>query len=141
MSTAKKNNWLSNIQCREDALKVIKQSSMVFYIMAGLNLVLFFIIGWISILFSAVILAVGGFFLSKLHSRIAAVLMLLFALFSMGIAIANTVSSGSGGIRVIIVMVLLLSAVRAADAAFKLRGRYASEINVNGPINEEPFEG
>jgi hypothetical protein len=132
MSTDNKKSWLSNIKCREDALKVIKQSSMLFYVLAGLNMVLFFIIGWISILFVAVILALGGFFLRKFYSRIAAVIMLLFALFSLGVAIANTVSSGSGGIRIIIVMVMLLSAVRAVDAVFILRGRYASEISVHG---------
>jgi hypothetical protein len=96
------------------------------------NLVLFFTIGWISILFYAVILALGGLFVRKFHSRIAAVIMLLLALFSMGVAIANTVASGNGGIRIILVMVLLLAAVRVLDAAFKLNGRYALEIKTHG---------
>ena len=57
----------------DDALKMVKDTSMAFFFVAGLQAALSFILGF-EILFDAVVYAVGGFFLRHSNSRTAAII-------------------------------------------------------------------
>ncbi len=131
---AKTKGWLSKIESRDDALKVVKDTSMGFFFIAALQVGLSFIMGF-SILLDAIIYAVGGFFLRRFGSRAAAVVLLLLATAEAGVTFANRVGANlGGGNNIFLALIILLAAIRAVDATFKLHGRFSSDaVAVGAP--------
>lgn len=122
---AKAGGWLSKIESRDDALKVVKDSSTGFFVVAALGAAASFLVGS-SILFDAVIYGVGGFLLRRYNSRAVAVVLLLLSVASAGITLANKAGANlGGGNNIFLAFVILVMAIRAVDATFKLHGRFA----------------
>jgi hypothetical protein len=125
MAETKKSGWFSKISSREDALKMTKDTSMGFFVVAALQAALSFLVGF-GILFDAVLYAVGGFFVRRYHSRAAAVILLLLAVVAVGVTFANKAGGNlGGGNNIFLALIVLWAAVRAVEATFKLRGRFA----------------
>jgi cobalamin synthase len=121
----KKAGWFSKIASREDALKIIKDTSNGFFVVAAIQAALSFLVGY-SILFDAALYAVGGFFLRKFNSRVAAVLLLLLAAIGAGVTFANKVGANlGGGNNIFLALIVLWAGVRAVEATFKLHRRFA----------------
>jgi hypothetical protein len=135
MAEAKKKVWFSKIESRDDALKMVKDASMAFFFIAGLQAALSFLLGY-EILFDAVIYAVGGFFLRRSNSRVAAVILLLLAIVSIGVTFANKVGANlGGGSNIFLALIVLWAAIRAVEATFKLHGRFASAGGIGSAQN------
>jgi hypothetical protein len=128
MAELKRKGWLSKIESRADALKVVKDSSMAFFVVAAIQAALSFLVGS-SVLIDASIYAIGGFFLRRFNSRAAAMVLLLLAALSAGVTVANRLGENlGGGNNVFLAFIVLWAAIRAVEATFKLRGRYSEEV-------------
>jgi apolipoprotein N-acyltransferase len=123
----KKKGSFSKLESREDALKLVKDTSSAFFVIAVLQAALAYWIG-LSILFDAVIYAVGGFFLRRFNSRVAAVALLVLALVGACVTVANRIGANlGGGNNFILASIVLWAAVRAVEATFKLRGKFSEK--------------
>jgi uncharacterized membrane protein HdeD (DUF308 family) len=121
----KKNSWFSKIESKEDALKVIKDTTTAFIAIAILQAILSFFVGH-SILIDGIINAGGAFFLRRFNSRTAAVVLLVVATVSVGTTIANLLGAGLGtGTNILLAIVVFWAGVRAVEATFKFHGRFA----------------
>ncbi len=123
----KKQKWFAKIETRDDALRVVKDTSMGFFFVAALQAALSFLVGF-SIIFDAVIYAFGGFFLRRYNSRAAAVVLLILAVVGTGVTFANRAGADfGGGNNIFLALIVLWAAIRAVEATFKLRGRFSAE--------------
>jgi len=87
-----------------------------------------------SILFDAASYLIGGFLLRRFHSRAAAVVILVLAAFSLYVTVANRLGENlGGGSNIFLSLIVLWAAIRAVEATFKLRSRFALE-----PLHVEP---
>jgi len=122
-----KKGVFSKIETKDDALKVIRDAAIGFFCVAGLQ-------GGIGFFFAptlvvdAVVIAVLAFLLIAWKLRTAAVLLLIYA----GITTITTVLAkvgvlSQGGTNIGLVLVILWAGIRATEATFKLRGRFAKE--------------
>ena len=128
MAEPKKKGWLSKIESRADALKVVKDSSTAFFVVAAIQAALSFLVGF-SVLIDAFIYAIGGFFLRRFNSRAAAIVLLLLAVLSAGVTVANKLGENlGGGNNIFLALIVLWAAIRAVEATFKLRGKFAAEV-------------
>ena len=129
MAEQKKMGWFSKIESRADALKVVKDTSTGFFVVAAIQAALSFWVGF-SVLFDAAIYVVGGFFLRRFNSRVAAIVLLLLALLGAGVTVANKLGENlGGGNNIFLALILLWAAVRAVDATFKLHSKYCVETS------------
>ena len=121
----KKNSWFSKIENRENALKVVKDTSSAFVAIAVLQAVLSYFVGFF-ILLDAVINLGGSFFLRRFNSRAAAVVLLILAIISIGVTIANMLGAklGNSG-NILVSLIVLWAAIRAVEATFKLHRRFS----------------
>ncbi len=132
-TTKAKKGLFSKIETREDALKIVKDTSTAFFVVAGLQTAASFILGF-SILFDAAIYAAGGFFLRRFRSRGAAVVLLLLALVGFGVTLGNRFGANlGGGNNIVLSVIVLWAAVRAVDATFKLHARFSDDTKVSEP--------
>jgi cobalamin synthase len=128
-SKEKKKGLFAKIESRDDALKVVKDTSMGFFFVAALQIVLSFFLGFF-IIFDAVIYAVGGFFLRRYNSRAAAVILLILASVAAGVTFANKAGANlGGGNNIFLSLIILWAAIRAVEATLKLRGRFSAEAD------------
>jgi hypothetical protein len=120
----KKNSWFSKIESREDALKVVKDTSSAFIVISVIQAILSYFVGS-SILVDAIINCGGAFFLRRFNSRAAAVVLLIVALITLGVTIANMLGAklGAGG-NILVAIIVLWAGVRAVEATFKLHNRF-----------------
>ena len=126
MAKDKKKGSFSKIENREEALKMVRDTAMAFFFVAGLQAILSYWIG-LGVLVDAAIYAIGGFFLRRFNSRAAAVVLLLLALLSAGVTIANKAGANlGGGNNIILALIILWAGIRAVEATFKLHGRFSS---------------
>lgn len=127
----KKKGWFSKIESREDALKVVKDTSSGFFFVAALQAALSFLVGF-SVLFDAFIYVIGGFFLRRYNSRAAAVVLLVLAVAGAGVTFANKAGANlGGGNNIFLALIVLWAAIRAVEATFKIRGRFSAEPATN----------
>lgn len=117
--------FFSKIASRDDALKVAKDTSSAFFFLAVLQGAFAYWVG-LSVMFDAVIYAVGGFFVRRFQSRAAAVVLLVLALVGAVVTFGNRVGANiGGGNNIFLAIIVLWAAVRAVEATFKLHGRFA----------------
>jgi hypothetical protein len=122
----KKNSWFSKIESREDALKVIKDTSSAFVAISVMQAILSYFVGY-SILIDAIINCGGAYFLRRFNSRVAAVVLLVLASLSIGITIANLLGAKLGaGTNIFLAIVVFWAGIRAVDATFKLYRRFTA---------------
>ena len=128
-----KKGWFSKIESRAEALKVVKDTSTAFYVLAAIQAALSFWVGF-SVLFDAVVYAIGGFFLRRSNSRVAAIVLLLLAIIGAGVTLANKLGENlGGGNNIFLAAIVLWAAIRAVDATFKLRGKFSAEVDAAAP--------
>ncbi len=130
MSEAKKKKRVLflKIESRDDALKVVKDASMGFFFVAGLQAAVSYWVG-ISVLYDAAIYAIGGYFLRRYNSRAAAVVLLILTVLATGVTLANRIGRKlGGGNNIFLAVILLWAAIRAVEATFKLRGRFSAAM-------------
>jgi hypothetical protein len=129
-----KSRWVKPIKSREEALKIVKDTSTVFFIVAGIQA----IIGLAVVAqftnsgfdFSRIVTDAGlidaGLYVAIAswlrwgRSRLAAVLLLLMALISLGATTAAKLENISGGKNIWLALILLWAASKAVEATFKL---------------------
>ena len=129
----KKWRWYAKITSREDALDAVKGSSTAFFVVGAIQVAVSFFLGF-SILFDAAIYLIGGFLLHRFHSRAAAVVIPVLAAFSLYVTVANRLSENlGGGSNIFLSLIVFWAAIRAVEATFKLRSRFALE-----PLPVEP---
>ncbi len=125
----KKTWWFSKIESREDALKVIKGTSIWFFFIATLNLAFAFWMGFYSSTLSTTVYLdaaigatymVGGLFLRLYSSRTVAVFLVIFAAIMAFFVFAFKSN-------VPLALIILWAAIRAVVATFKLHGRFRSD--------------
>jgi len=119
----KKWRWYAKITSREDALDAVKGSSTAFFVVGAIQVAVSFFLGF-SILFDAAIYLIGGFLLHRFHSRAAAVVIPVLAAFSLYVTVANRLGGGS---NIFLSLIVFWAAIRAVEATFKLRSRFALE--------------
>jgi hypothetical protein len=123
----KKSGMFGKIESREDALKIVKDTSMVFFAIAALQVALGFFIAP-SIILDAVLFAILAGILLKWRSRVSAVLLLLLGSSALVMTVLNFAGvTDAGGTNIILAIVIVWAANRAIEATFKLHGVYATE--------------
>jgi hypothetical protein len=125
----KKFSLLKRIDNREEALKIIKESSYVFLFIAVLNGVTGFFITPLLIGY-AILFSILAMLLLWLKSRIVAVLLLLVASSSLVMTlIKNFDSTKAGGPSIILAIIVFWISIKALEATFKLHGKFKENQN------------
>jgi hypothetical protein len=123
----KKAGLFARIGSRDDALKTVKDCSMVFFVIAALQAVLGFFIAP-TIIIDAILFAVLAGILLKWRSRISAVLLLLLGCGALVMTVLNIFGiTAMGGTNIILATIIVWAAIRAVEATFKLHGEFAAE--------------
>ena len=123
----KKSSMFAKIESRDDALKVIKDTSIGFFFIAALQAGLGFFIAP-SLMIDVVLYAILAGVLLKWKSRIAAVLLLLLAAVTLAMTFLNMVGvTALGGNNVFLGLIIFWAAIKAVEATFKLQGQFAEE--------------
>ena len=127
MDKEKKKGLFTKIESREDALKMVKDTSTGFFVVAAIMAAISFVLGF-SLLVDVVLYTLGAFFLRRYNSRAAAVLLLILAGASAGVTFANMAGANlGGGNNIFLAVIILWAAIRAVEATYKLRGRFSEE--------------
>ena len=115
----KKSFWFGKIETRDDAIKIIKEASTFFYVLAGLQIVGGVIIKFlvpvysiIAIIVEGIIVGICAFLLRKFNSKIVAIIMILFPMIALIF---------SGGKNIYLPVITILVSVRAIQATFELK--------------------
>ncbi len=96
-------------------------------IVAAIQLIIGFLI-LPNIILDGILFAVFGLILWKWNSRISAIILLLLSCATVVITFMNKIgNTSSGGTNVFLAIILLVVAIRAIEATFKLHGRFAKE--------------
>jgi hypothetical protein len=129
----------AKIESRDDALKTVREASTGFFGLAALQgLIGFFLFP--ALITDAVMLSVLAFGLRLWRSRVAAVLLLLMTGFGAVVTVLNRIGvTRQGGNNIFLAFIMLVVAVRAVEATFKLHGMYRDEpvqprVAASGPI-------
>lgn len=119
--------WLARIRDRETAFGMARETAIAMLFWAVVQAAFSFKYGP-SLVIHALILAVGALWLLRCNSRAAAVALSLYALANAGITLA--VKAGvplEGGRNLALALVIAWTALKAVEATFRLRGRFAFE--------------
>ncbi len=121
----KKYSLFGKIDSREYALKIVKDSSIGFFIVAVIQGGVGYFVDPYSII-DGILYAILAAVLWKWHSRISAILLLLL---NTGVAILTVLYmfgvTDEGGTNIFLSITILWIAVRSVEATFKLHGKYA----------------
>ena len=116
----KKNAWFGKIETKDEALKVIKDSSNGFYFLAALQIIIgYFLLGLPAII-DGVMFGVLAFLLRQFRSMVVAVLLLLLSVGGVVVTAINQFGGGTGGRNTILALIMIWVSVRAVQATFKL---------------------
>ena len=116
---------LSKITSREIALKIIKESSLVFVLIGIYQGVFSYLAGFYSGLIDSVLYIGLGLILHFRASRVAAVILLILSLIAFVVTLLNRIGQTvEGGSNIFFVVVLLFVAIRAVQATYKLRKKF-----------------
>jgi hypothetical protein len=127
-TVSKKNRLFSPITTGDDALNMIREASIAFFCVAALQALLGTALAP-AMLTDAVIIAVLAGILMKWRSRIAAVLLLLVSGGGLVVTVLNRLGiTAEGGKNIFLAVIMLVVAVRAVEATFKLHGRYRTAL-------------
>ncbi len=117
-SKVKANNWSGKIESKEDAIKIIKDVSNGFLVLAGIQIGLGLLIG-IEAIIDGVIYAVLALLLRKFNSRVVAILLLFLSLIAAVLTGINKFGGGQGGANIFLAFIMIYVSVRAIKATFK----------------------
>jgi hypothetical protein len=119
-----KKGIFAKIENRDDALKTVKDTSIISLVVAGIQVA---IVVFLDPSFPnpAPFYAIFGLILMIWKSRTAAVLLLWFSLGAVLATIGRLDLMLERGANIILVLIVLWAAVRAVEATFKLHGKFA----------------
>jgi hypothetical protein len=120
-----KKGLFSRIESRADALKLAKDASTGFFVLAALQgLIGFFLMK--GMLADAILFAILAAGVRKWHSRFAAVLLFMASAAGFVVTVLNRAGVTSlGGKNIFLGVFMLILAARAVEATFKLHGRFS----------------
>lgn len=125
---SEKKGLYYKVECREDALKLIKESTNLWYIIAVIIFAVNLGFGSPgSFLIHPVLWALVATGVRFLFSKVAAVTLFLLALFWAYLLFSGQVEFSF--IDVIVTIVMIWAAVRAIEATFLLTGQFAEPDN------------
>ena len=117
---------LSKITDREIALKVIKESSLIFILVGIYQGVFSYLAGFYGGFIDAVLYIVLGLLLRQWSSRTVAVILLILSIIAFVVTLSNRMGyTTEGGSNIFFVVILLIVAIRAVEATYKLYSRFA----------------
>ena len=117
---------LSKITSKEIALKVIKEASLIFILIGIYQGVFSYLAGFYNGLIDAVLYILLGVILRMRSSRTAAVILLILSVIAFAVTVSNRMAQTTeGGSNIFFVVIMLLVAIRAVEATYKLHGRFA----------------
>jgi len=124
--TRKRARLFSSIKTRDDALQMINDAAIGFFLVAGVQAgVLLFTQQTVSR--TALIYALLAVVLLKWKSRVVAILLLMVAATSLIVIILNLLGVlTEGDTNLVLTLLLLWVAIRAVEATFKLHDRFAT---------------
>ena len=124
--------WIDN---KEEALKIIKESSYVFIFISILNAVVGYFIAPVLISY-AILFSVLALLLLRLKSRIVAVLLFLLSAGSLVMTVlTNLGHTKGGGTNIFLALIVFWISIKALEATFKLHGKFKE--NQNDLINNK----
>jgi len=127
-NTVRKKSLFSRIETREDALKTVRDAAIGFFVLAGLQGLAAFLLAPALLIDATLLLLLGGI-LMRWRSRTAAILLLLFSMLEGIVTLLNRLGLMSqGGTNVLLAVIMIIAAVRAVEATFKLHGRFAATM-------------
>ena len=115
----KRPGMFGKIETKEDALKVIKDTAIAFYVVAALQIVLAFFIG-LGAIIDGFIYIVLAFLLQKFNSKIVAALLLVITGIGVVFTFMNRFGDGQGGRNIFLALVMIWASIRAVQATFSL---------------------
>ncbi len=123
----KKVGIFTKINCKEDALKIIKDSSLGFFFVAVIQAGVGYFIAP-SLIIDAVLFAILATILLICKSRIAAILLFLFGGLTLSMTFLNKVGvTAQGGNNIFLALIIFWIAIRAVESTFKLHGKFSTE--------------
>jgi hypothetical protein len=138
----KESFWFKAIHTREEALKMIRDTSTGFFAVAALQCV----IGvWMATqypdtgfdvgdtIITVTIYLIFAAWLRWGRSRIAALVLLLAATVALGTTLAALLKIIPGGRNIWLSLIVFWSGVKAVEATFKLRGRFKQKATTEEP--------
>jgi cellulose synthase/poly-beta-1,6-N-acetylglucosamine synthase-like glycosyltransferase len=127
-TVTKKSGLFTPIVTGEDALKMVRDASLAFFFVAALQGLLGAFL-FPALITDAVIIAVLAGILMKWRSRVAAVLLLVVTAGGLTMTVLNRLGvTAQGGKNIILAIIMVVAAVRAVEATFKLHGRYHTGV-------------
>jgi hypothetical protein len=117
---AAKTGLFSPIDTREAALKTVRDASLGFLFLAGLQAVIGIAIAP-ALLVDAMVIGSLALFLMKSNSRAAAMLLLIVSVLEALVTVLNKLKvTHSGGTNIFLGILMVIVAVRAVESTFKL---------------------
>lgn len=121
-----KTGLFSSIDSREAALRTVRDASIGFLFLAGLQAVIGLAIAP-ALIVDAMVLGSLGLWLKTSNSRAAAVLLLIVAVLEAVVTLLNKMKvTHSGGTNIFLGILMVIVAVRAVEATFKLQNQLAA---------------
>ena len=116
----KPNWWSKPIITKEDAMTLAKEVRNGCYAMAAIQGIAgFFLVGFYALI-DAFIWFILGFFVYQFKSRIASVILLIFASYNTIITFSNLASSSpAGGRNIVLALLTIALGILAVKATFK----------------------
>ena len=108
------------VENKEEALYVIKQCSYGFLFVAGLNIILGFLISMATIIDGAIYLILG-LLLLFLKSRVVSILLLLISGAGIVFTFLNKIGVSEGGSNVFLAIIVFYFAIASVFMTFKYR--------------------
>ena len=124
----KKGGPFAKIASGQQALKTVKDASRAFFVLAAMQAVIGALM-FPGAIIDAIIVTILAGALAKWRSRTAAVLLLVVAGLQGVVTVLNKLGvAKQGGSNIILAAIMIVAAVRAVEATFKLHGRYRQEL-------------
>lgn len=115
------NKLFGPIKSRQEALKVIKDCTNGFFVLAGISAVFMVLMGNYYGLIDAALYGGLGYILRRTNNSVVAVIILIMSVFSVLVTGANALGfSNEGGTNIFLSLIVLWASIRATQASFKL---------------------
>ncbi len=124
-------SFFSGLNSHYDALRMVKDTSNAFFLIAALQVVTMLLTGALLGGVDVAVNGIGGWVLRRQRSRAAAVVLLVFAVLTFVVVVLPWVGVNvphqGGAASFIFALVGLWAGVRATEATFKLHGSLAQD--------------
>jgi len=113
----KTRDFFKKIETQEEALTAIKEASIAFYFLGGLQIILGFFVNKLAIV-DGTFYIISAFLLSKLKSRIVASLLFCLAAFASIMTAISFVAQTGYGRNIFLIPIILGMSIRAVQSTF-----------------------